>query len=63
MKGSRDFMRIAVYEILDNRFPISEVVEIIVNVCVLLFMQFFLFEKDMQKQYLLPLVSWQEKKL
>ena len=43
-------IQIAVYEILDNRFPISEVVGIIVNVCVLLFMQFFLFEKDMQKQ-------------
>ena len=43
-------VQIAVYEILDNRFPINEVVGIIVNVCVLLFMQFFLFEKDMQKQ-------------
>lgn len=43
-------IQIAVYEILDNRFPINEVVGIIVNVCVLLFMQFFLFEKDMQKQ-------------
>ena len=43
-------IQIAVYEILDNKFPISEVVGIIVNVCVLLFMQFFLFEKDMQKQ-------------
>ena len=43
-------IQIAVYEILDNSFPISEVVGIIVNVCVLLFMQFFLFEKDIQKQ-------------
>lgn len=43
-------VQIAVYEILDNRFPISEVVGIIVNVCVLLFMPFFLFEKDIQKQ-------------
>ena len=43
-------IQIAVYEILDNRFSINEVVGIIVNVCVLLFMQFFLFEKDMQKQ-------------
>ena len=43
-------IQIAVYEILDIRFPINEVVGIIVNVCVLLFMQFFLFEKDMQKQ-------------
>ena len=43
-------IQIAVFEILDNRFPINEVVGIIVNVCVLLFMQFFLFEKDMQKQ-------------
>lgn len=43
-------IQIVVYEILNNRFPIREVVGIIVNVCVLLFMQFFLFEKDMQKQ-------------
>ena len=43
-------IQIAVCEILDNKFPISEVVGIIVNVCVLLFMQCFFFEKDMQKQ-------------
>ena len=41
-------IQIAVYEILDN--PISEVAGIIVNVCVLLFMHFLFFEKDMQKQ-------------
>lgn len=43
-------IQIVIYEILDNRFPISEVVGIIVNICLLLFMQFFFFEKDMQKQ-------------
>ena len=42
-------IQIVIYEILDNRFPISEVVGIIVNICLLLFMQFFLFYKDMQK--------------
>lgn len=43
-------IQIAVYEILGNRFPISEAVGIILNICVLLFMQFLFFEKDMQKQ-------------
>lgn len=43
-------IQIAVYEILDNRFSISEVAGIIINVCVLLFMHFLFFEKDMQKQ-------------
>ena len=37
------FIQIALYENLDNRFSISEVVGIIVNVCVLLFLQFLLF--------------------
>lgn len=44
-------IQIALYDNLDNRFSISEVVGIIVNVCVLLFLQFLLFEKDMQKQF------------
>lgn len=42
--------QIAVFEGLDNRFPVGEVAEIILNVCVLLFMQFIFFEKDVQKQ-------------
>ena len=43
-------IQILVFEILDARFPISEIVGIIINVCVLLLMQFIFFEKDMQKQ-------------
>ena len=43
-------IQIVVFEILDARFPISEVVGIILNVCVLLFMQLIFFEKDIQKQ-------------
>ena len=44
------FIQILVFEILDARFLISEIVGIILNICVLLFMQFIFFEKDMQKQ-------------
>ena len=44
-------IQIAVFEILDARFPVGEVTGIIINVCVLLFMQFLLFEKDLQKQF------------
>lgn len=44
-------IQIVVFEILDARLPISDVVGIILNICVLLFMQFLLFEKDMQKQF------------
>ncbi|MDE7332419.1 MAG: ATP-binding protein [Lachnospiraceae bacterium] len=43
-------IQILVFEILDTRFPISEIVGIIINICVLLLMQFIFFEKDMQKQ-------------
>lgn len=44
-------IQIVVFEILDARFPVGKVTGIILNVCVLLFMQFLLFEKDMQKQF------------
>lgn len=44
------FIQIAVFEILDSRFPVSEVAGIILNVCVMLFMQLLLYTKDMQKQ-------------
>ena len=44
------FIQFAVFEILDGRFPVGEVKGIILNVCVLLLMQFIFFEKDMQKQ-------------
>ncbi|MEZ3491522.1 MAG: GHKL domain-containing protein [Lachnospiraceae bacterium] len=44
-------IQILVFEILDARFPVGEVTGIILNVCVLLFMQFLFFEKDMQKQF------------
>ena len=44
-------IQIAVFEILDARFPVGEVFGIILNICVLLFMQFLLFEKDLQKQF------------
>ena len=43
-------IQIVVFEILDDRFPVSEVVGIIFNVCVLLLMQFPFFKKDIQKQ-------------
>lgn len=43
-------IQIVVFEILDDRFPISEIVGIILNVCVLLLMQVIFFEKDVQKQ-------------
>ena len=43
-------IQILVFEILNARFPISEIVGIFLNVCVLLLMQFIFFEKDMQKQ-------------
>ena len=45
------FIQIMVFEIWDGRFPVGEVTGIILNVCVLLFMQFLFFEKDMQKQF------------
>ncbi len=43
--------QILVFELLDAIVPISDVVGIIINVCVLLFMQFLLFEKNVQKQF------------
>ena len=49
------FIQIVIFEILDARFPISEVVGIILNVCVLLFMKFLLFEKNLQKQFFVAL--------
>ncbi len=42
-------IQIGVFELLGDRFPISDVAGILLNVCVLLFMQFFLFKKDIQK--------------
>ena len=45
------FIQIVVFEILGARFSISEVVGIILNVCILLFMQSVFFQKDMQKQF------------
>ncbi|MDE7198615.1 MAG: GHKL domain-containing protein, partial [Lachnospiraceae bacterium] len=42
---------IVVFEILDARFPVGEVTGIFLNVCILLFMQFLFFEKDLQKQF------------
>lgn len=44
-------IQIVVFEILGARFPIGEAVRIILNVCVLLFLQVLLFEKDIQKQF------------
>ena len=48
-------IQIVVFEILDARFPVGEVTGIILNVCVLLFMQYLLFEKDLQKQFFVAL--------
>jgi len=44
------FIQTGVFEILDYRFPVSDAAGIILNICVLLFMQFLFFTKDMQKQ-------------
>ncbi|MCI9142406.1 MAG: GHKL domain-containing protein [Lachnospiraceae bacterium] len=44
------FIEILIFEILNNSFPISEVTGIILNVCILLLLQFLFFKKDMQKQ-------------
>ena len=43
-------IQIVLFEILEGRFPFSEVMEIIINICVLLSMQFLFFNKDMPKQ-------------
>ncbi len=45
------FIQIVVFEILGGRFPIDRVVEMILDLCILLFMQFVFFQKDMQKQF------------
>jgi len=39
-----------VFEILGDRFPIGKVPEIILHVCILLFMQSAFFQRDLQKQ-------------
>ncbi len=44
------FVQITVFEVLGDRFPDGEVTGIILHVCVLLFMQFLLFEKDTKQQ-------------
>ena len=43
-------IQIAVFELLDGKFPIGKALGILFNVCVLLFMQFLFFKKDIQKQ-------------
>ena len=43
-------MQIMIFEILDRRFPVSEVLKIILNLCLMLFLQFCFFEKDITKQ-------------
>lgn len=43
-------IQIVVFEILGGRFPVGKVLGIILNVCILLFMQFVFFQKDIQKQ-------------
>lgn len=43
-------MNIMIFEISDRRFPIGEVMGIILNVGILFFMQFLFFQKDLQKQ-------------
>ena len=55
-------LEIVVFEILGGRFPVGEVAGIVLNVCILLFMQLLFFEKDMQKQLFVTLVIWQEKR-
>ena len=44
-------IQIAVFEMLDDKFPVDKVVGIILNACILLFMQSAFFQKDMQKQF------------
>lgn len=43
-------IQIVVFEILDAKLPISDVVGIILNTCVLLLMQLLCFKKNIQKQ-------------
>ena len=56
------FIQIIVFEVLDGRFPDEEVTGIILNVCVLLLMQFLLFAKDTKNNFFVA-VLWQGKKL
>ena len=44
------FIQISVFEILDGRFSVNEVIGMLLNICVMLFMQFLLYAKDIQKQ-------------
>lgn len=41
---------IFVFEIMDSRFYVGQVAGVILNICVMLLMQYFLYEKDIQKQ-------------
>lgn len=45
------FIQIAIFEILNSRCSVNEVARIILNICILLFMQFLFFKKDIQKQF------------
>ena len=45
------FIQIIVFEVLDGRFPDEEVTGMILNVCVLLLMQFLLFAKDTKNNF------------
>lgn len=38
-------IQIMIFEILDSRFPVEEVAGILLNICILLFLQFLFFEK------------------
>ncbi len=44
-------IRILVFIIGADRFPLGKVAGIILNICILLFMQSFFFQKEMQKQF------------
>lgn len=44
------FIQIVVFEILGSRFQVGKVQEMILNICVLLFMQSAFLQKDIQKQ-------------
>ena len=44
-------IQIAVFEVLDSRFPVGEAAGILLNICILLFLQLLFFEKDTQKQF------------
>ena len=57
------FIQIVVFEILGARFSISEVVGIILNVCILLLCSLFSFKKICKNSFLLFLALWQGKKL